>query len=49
MPAQNHIHLRQCVHITLWCFLSFLFTHVSNLPQRGHITLRFPVGTILIF
>nr|DAZ25773.1 MAG TPA: hypothetical protein [Caudoviricetes sp.] len=33
----------------MWCFLSFLFTHVSNLPQRGHITLRFPIGTILIF
>nr|DAF78834.1 MAG TPA: hypothetical protein [Caudoviricetes sp.] len=30
----------------MWCFLSFLFTHVSNLPQRGHITLCFPVGTI---
>nr|DAR37147.1 MAG TPA: hypothetical protein [Caudoviricetes sp.]DAR39065.1 MAG TPA: hypothetical protein [Caudoviricetes sp.] len=33
----------------MWCFLSLSFTHVNSFPQRGHITLRFPVGTILIF
>nr|DAV90040.1 MAG TPA: hypothetical protein [Caudoviricetes sp.] len=30
----------------MWCFLSLSSTHVNSFPQRGHITLCFPVGTI---